>query len=130
MRPLAPHLLIFIPGLGAALCLAVSLDQERSEDERMRWREAARWQGLAASVLFVHGVLQLGIHVAAGLGEASQMLPGLKVSVGDALFALTLLNLGGGAVEWLVLVTGAVWAHRTGAYPATSLAPRPPKRSP
>ncbi len=54
-----PHLLMFVPGLGAAAVAVMATSREGSEKAELL--QAAKWQGGAFSIVALHGALQAAI---------------------------------------------------------------------
>ncbi len=116
-----PHLLMLLPGGGAALTLFLALGRE-DPTEKAELRQAARWQGGAFGVLLVHGMLQMGIWFVAWLfgsmpPEILDQTPAYK-HLPLLLSLCTHGNITAGAAEWLILAWFAVKASRGQPYPA------------
>ena len=116
-----PHLLMFVPGLGAAVVLVLATARQ-DPGEKAELMQAARWQGGAFGVLAVHGVLQAAIWFIAWLVSA---MPQELVSQSPTYEYLPLMlglcthaNLFAGAAEWLVLAFFGFKAARGAPYPA------------
>jgi len=115
------HCLILLPFAGLLFVLFARV-RTKSAPARRELTEILLVQGLAAAVVGVHVVLQLGIEGARwlwlrtldmGLGVEDSLVP-------QMLLVGTVLNVGAGLLEWGVLVFTGLRAARGVPYPGRS----------
>ena len=116
-----PHLLMFVPGVGAAATLVMASGRQ-DPAEKAELMQAAQWQGGALGILLVHGMLQAAIWFMVWLiGSMPVELVGQSRSfqyMPMVLGLCTHANVLAGAAEWLILAWFALKASRGAPYPA------------
>jgi hypothetical protein len=117
------HLLFFAPIAGLLVTAAAWMRRPKEEvAEREDLAAAVRWQAAGASIVVVHGVLQMAVEAIRWFWSSGPPLGDLLERLMPlALSGITWLNVGGGAVEWLFLAAWAVAAYRGKPYPLALL---------
>ncbi|MEE2829106.1 MAG: hypothetical protein VX498_07955 [Myxococcota bacterium] len=112
------HRLILLPVVGLFFVLR-KRSQVATEAEREELSQAVRVQVLAGVIVLVHAVLQFFIGLVGWLWSLSQFDHVGQVGdyVPTVLLLATLLNVGAGAVEWLVAVVAGLRAAKGHPYP-------------
>jgi len=113
----ALHCLVLLPLLGALVVLVARIRVE-AEAERAELKEAFLNQCLAATVLVVHAVLQVGIEAVGWLWNYTEEM-GMAVEgswVPAMLSVSSSLNLGAGVIEWGFFVVAGLRAATGRSY--------------